>query len=107
MDISDKERKSIVDSEFSSCFFKMGLYVFLTGVAGLLMMIPMILRNEERAREEREVSVEERSGNFCPNECTAFKSRVFWMVSLFIFLSTCGNYYIIMNYKNLLSKEYY
>ena len=29
------------------------------------------------------------------------------MVSLFIFLSTCGNYYIIMNFKNLLAKEYY
>ena len=28
------------------------------------------------------------------------------MVSLFIFLSTCGNYYIIMNFKNLLAAEY-
>ena len=45
----------------------MGIYVLLIGVSGVLMMIPMIVRNEERAREEREVSVEERSGNYCPN----------------------------------------
>ena len=45
----------------------MGVYVFLIGVSGVLMMIPMIIRNEERAREEREVSMEEISGNYCPS----------------------------------------
>jgi hypothetical protein len=46
----------------------MGIYVLLIGVSGVLMMVPMILRNEERAREEREISMEEK-GNYCPNEC--------------------------------------
>ena len=80
----------------------MGGIVLLLGVSAVLMMTPMILRNEQRDKEEREISVEERAGNFCPNECECFKSRVFWMVALFIFLITCGNYYIIMNFKNLL-----
>ena len=50
--------------------------------------------------------MEDRAGNYCPNECTAFRSRVFWMVALLIFLITCGNYYIIMNFKNLLAAEH-
>ena len=29
------------------------------------------------------------------------------MVALLIFLITCGNYYIIMNYKNLLAAEHH
>lgn len=29
----------------------MGVYVLLIGVAGVLMMIPMIKRNEQRAQE--------------------------------------------------------
>ena len=50
--------------------------------------------------------MEERSGNFCPNECEAFRSRVFWAVSSIIFLTACGNFYVIMNFKNLLAVEY-
>lgn len=51
--------------------------------------------------------MEERGiGNFCPNEWTSFKSRVFWVVALIIFLSTSGSFYIIMNYKNLLEVKY-
>jgi hypothetical protein len=45
----------------------MGVYVFLIGLTGFMMMIPMILKNEERAREERVVSVEDRAGNYCHN----------------------------------------
>ena len=41
--------------------------MLLIGVSGVLMMMPMIIRNEERAREERTVSIEERSGNYCPD----------------------------------------
>ena len=53
MEISQAELTSIINQEFSSCFVKMGVYVFLIGFSGVLMMIPMIKRNEERAREER------------------------------------------------------
>ena len=47
-DIPIEEMKSIVDFEFRGCFLMMGLYVFLIGLSGFLMMIPMILRNEKR-----------------------------------------------------------
>ena len=35
----------------------MGIYVFLIGFSGVLMMIPMIKRNEESAKEERDLSM--------------------------------------------------
>lgn len=100
------ELKEIIDDQFAGCYLKMGFYVLIIGVAGVLLMFPMIIRNQERAREERELSMEERSGNFCRNQWQSFRSRVFWVIGFVIFLATCGNYYIIMNYRNLLEAQY-
>ena len=48
--LSENELKLIVDEQFSGCFMRTGIYLFLVGIVGLLMMIPMILRNEDRCR---------------------------------------------------------
>jgi len=83
----------------------MGFIVWGIGFIGISMMIPMILRNQEKDRLERNLSIEER-GNFCKTELEAFKSRVFWVIGIIIFLCSCGNYYIIMNFKSLLAAQH-
>ena len=78
----------------------------LVGLAGLALMIPLIIRNEEQDRVERDVSVDEK-GNFCRSECEAFGSRVFWVLAIIIFLTSSGSFYVIMNFKNLLDKQHH
>ncbi|CAM6005796.1 unnamed protein product [Sphagnum balticum] len=101
--MSESELRVIVEENFGGCIFRMGFYVLAIGFLGILMMIPLIRRNAARELEERELSMEERGGNFCRGEREAFHSRVFWSVGAIIFLTSCGNYYIIMNFKNLLA----
>jgi hypothetical protein len=36
----------------------------------------------------------------------SFQSRVFWIIAIVIFLTSCGNYYVIMNFKNLLAAQH-
>ena len=50
------------------CLLQMTGLMVVVGLVGLVMMIPLILRNEEQDRIERDQSVEER-GNFCKSEC--------------------------------------
>lgn len=52
------------------------------------------------------MSIEQKGGNYCESQWSAFQSRVFWAIAAIIFLTSCGNYYVIMNFKNLLAAQH-
>lgn len=81
----------------------MGLMVFVVGFIGFSLMVPMINRNQQREREAHETSAVPKEGKYCKSEWLAFQSRVFWVIAIIVFLTSCGNFYVIMNFKNLLS----
>jgi hypothetical protein len=43
--MDDLQLKELVEGRFTGCFLKMSLMVFLVGLAGFAMMVPMINRN--------------------------------------------------------------
>lgn len=49
------------------------------------------------------VYIDEKNGKFCKSELEGLRSKVFWTIVALIFLISCGNYYIITNFKSLLA----
>ncbi len=43
--MDDFQLKELVEGHFTGCFLKMSLMVFLVGLTGFAMMVPMINRN--------------------------------------------------------------
>lgn len=79
----------------------MSLVVFLIGLGGWLLIIPLLRYNSSDVVVEYRIRTMKDFEFICKDEDEALKSPIFWKIAAIVVLCSGGNFFMTMNYKNI------
>lgn len=83
------------------CLRNMSIYVLVIGVLGWVALIPLLRYNSNEVVIEHRIKTRKNFEFICMDENEALKSPIFWKIALIVVLSSAGNFFMTMNYKNI------